>query len=308
MLASPTMRALGRGIATTSFRHRTTLEVWYRDLSLDELPGEPMTVAVDRDADRYVQFEAVETRIDLDAPPNGAADAYLRLHLLSARLVRPRELNVDGIFGQLPLVAWTDLGAVHPADLDELRARRRLAGQNLIVHGIDKFPRMTDFVSPSGVRIADASRVRLGAHLAEGTVVMHEGFVNFNAGTLGPSMVEGRITAGSLVDADSDIGAGSSILGSLSGGGSHMVRIGKRCLLGANAGTGISLGDDSAVEAGLYITRGTLVTLPDGNVVKAIELSGTPGILFRRHSVHGNVEAVPWKSSTFDGLNPQLHQ
>jgi 2,3,4,5-tetrahydropyridine-2-carboxylate N-succinyltransferase len=224
MLASPTMRALGRGIATTSFRHRTTLEVWYRDLSLDELPGEPMTVAVDRDADRYVRFEAVETRIDLDAPPSGAADAYLRLHLLSARLVRPRELNVDGIFGQLPLVAWTDLGAVHPADLDELRARRRLAGQNLIVHGIDKFPRMTDFVSPSGVRIADASRVRLGAHLAEGTVVMQEGFVNFNAGTLGPSMVEGRITAGSLVDADSDIGAGSSILGSLSGGGSHIQR------------------------------------------------------------------------------------
>jgi len=308
MLASPIMQALGRGITTISFRHRTTLEVWYRDLSLDELPSEPMTVAVDGDADRFVRFEAVETRIDLDAPPNGAADAYLRLHLLSARLVRPRELNVDGIFGQLPLVAWTDLGAVHPADLDELRARRRLTGKSLIVHGIDKFPRMTDFVSPSGVRIADASRVRLGAHLAEGTVVMHEGFVNFNAGTLGPSMVEGRITAGSLVDADSDIGAGSSIMGSLSGGGSHMVTIGKRCLLGANAGTGISLGDDSAVEAGLYITRGTLVTLPDGNVVKAVELSGTPGILFRRHSVRGNVEAVPWKSSTFAGLNPELHE
>jgi len=308
MLASPIMQALGRGITTISFRHRTTLEVWYRDLSLDELPSEPVTVAVDGDSDRFVRFEAVQTRIDLDAPPNGAADAYLRLHLLSARLVRPRELNVDGIFGQLPLVAWTDLGAVHPADLDELRARRRLAGKSLIVHGIDKFPRMTDFVSPPGVRIADASRVRLGAHLAEGTVVMHEGFVNFNAGTLGPSMVEGRITAGSLVDADSDLGAGSSILGSLSGGGSHMVSIGKRCLLGANAGTGISLGDDSAVEAGLYITGGTLVTLPDGNVVKAVELSGTPGILFRRHSVHGNVEAVPWKSSTFAGLNPELHE
>jgi 2,3,4,5-tetrahydropyridine-2-carboxylate N-succinyltransferase len=181
-------------------------------------------------------------------------------------------------------------------------------GRTLIVHGIDKFPRMTDFISPFGVRIADASRVRLGAHLAEGTVVMHEGFVNFNAGTLGPSMVEGRITAGSLIEADADIGAGSSIMGSLSGGGSHMVRIGRRCLLGANAGTGISLGDDCAVEAGLYLTRGTLVTLPDGSVVKAIELSGTPGILFRRHSVHGNVEAVPWKSSTFAGLNPQLHQ
>src|SRR5215469_9870913 len=308
MLASPIMQALGRGITTISFRHRTTLEVWYRDLSLDELPSKPMTLAVDGDADRYVRFESVETRIDLDAPPNGAADAYLRLHLLSARLVRPRELNVDGIFGQLPLVAWTDLGAVHPADLDELRTRRRLAGKSLIVHGIDKFPRMTDFVSPSGVRIADASRVRLGAHLAEGTVVMHEGFVNYNAGTLGPCMVEGRITAGSIVDADSDIGAGSSIQGTLSGGGTHMTRIGKRCLLGANAGTGISLGDDSAVEAGLYITRGTMVTLPDGAVVKAMELSGVPGILFRRHSVHGNVEAVPWKSSSFTGLNPDLHQ
>jgi 2,3,4,5-tetrahydropyridine-2,6-dicarboxylate N-succinyltransferase len=308
MLASPIMQAAGRGIATISGRHETTLEVWYRDLSLDELPAEPIAVAVDGDADRYVRFEPAETRIDLDAPPAGAADAYLRLHLLSARLVRPREVNVDGIFGQLAVVAWTELGAVHPADLDELRAWRRLAGKNLIVYGIDKFPRMTDFVSPSGVRIADASRVRLGAHLADGTVVMHEGFVNFNAGTLGPAMVEGRITAGSVLEAESDIGAGSSIMGSLSGGGLHMIRIGQRCLLGANAGTGISLGDDSAVEAGLYITRGTLVTLPDGKVVKAIELSGTPGILFRRHSVHGNVEAVPWKSSTFAGLNPQLHQ
>jgi 2,3,4,5-tetrahydropyridine-2-carboxylate N-succinyltransferase len=217
-------------------------------------------------------------------------------------------LNVEGIFGQLNTVAWTDLGAVHPADLDELRARRRLAGAGLTVHGLDKFPRMTDFITPSGVRIADASRVRLGAHLAEGTVVMHEGFVNYNAGTLGPCMVEGRITAGSIVDADSDIGAGSSIQGTLSGGGVHVTRIGRRCLLGANAGTGISLGDDSAVEAGLYITRGTLVTLPDGNMVKAIELSGMPGILFRRHSVRGNVEAVPWRSSTFAGLNPELHQ
>jgi 2,3,4,5-tetrahydropyridine-2-carboxylate N-succinyltransferase len=261
-----------------------------------------------RDTERDVRFEATRTEIDLDAPPAGAADAYLRLHLLSARLVRPRELNVEGIFGQLSLVAWTDLGAVHPDDLDELRARRRLAGLPLTVHGIDKFPRMTDFVTPSGVRIADASRVRLGAYLAEGTVVMHEGFVNFNAGTLGPAMVEGRITAGSIVEGGSDIGAGSSIQGTLSGGGTHLTRIGKRCLLGANAGTGISLGDDSAVEAGLYVTRGTLVTLPDGQVVKAIELSGVPGLLFRRHSVHGTVEAVPWKSSTFGGLNPVLHE
>jgi 2,3,4,5-tetrahydropyridine-2,6-dicarboxylate N-succinyltransferase len=301
------MHAAGRGIATVASRDDTTLEVWYAGLALGELPAEPVVLAADHDDDRRVRFETVATRIDLDAPPDGAADAYLRLHLLSARLVRPRELNVDGIFGQLALVAWTELGAVHLADVDELRASRRLAGRNLTVHGIDKFPRMTDFVSPPGIRIADASRVRLGAYLAEGTVVMHEGFVNFNAGTLGPCMVEGRITAGSVVDADSDIGGGSSIMGTLSGGGTHVTRIGKRCLLGANAGTGISLGDDSAVEAGLYITRGTLVTLPDGTVVKAIELSGQPGILFRRNSVRGNVEAVPWKSSTFTGLNPDLH-
>jgi 2,3,4,5-tetrahydropyridine-2,6-dicarboxylate N-succinyltransferase len=301
------MHAAGRGIATIAGRDNTTLEVWYPSLALGEPPAAPTALTADRDPERGVRFEIAETRIDLDVPPDGAADAYLRLHLLSARLVRPRELNLDGIFGQLALVAWTDLGAVHPADLDDLRARRRLAGQPLTVHGIDKFPRMTDFVSPSGVRIADASRVRLGAYLAEGTVVMHEGFVNFNAGTLGPCMVEGRITAGSVVDADSDIGGGSSIMGTLSGGGTHVTRVGKRCLLGANAGTGISLGDDSAVEAGLYITRGTLVTLPDGTVVKAIELSGQPGVLFRRNSVRGTVEAVPWKSSTFTGLNPALH-
>jgi 2,3,4,5-tetrahydropyridine-2,6-dicarboxylate N-succinyltransferase len=301
------MHAEGRGIATISVRHGGTLEVWYPQLALGELTGQPPALQSDADDERHVRFEVAETRIDTDAPADGAADAYLRLHLLSARLVRPRELNMDGIFGQLALVAWTELGAVHPADLDELRARRRLAGRPLTVHGLDKFPRMTDFVTPSGVRIADASRVRLGAHLAEGTVVMHEGFVNFNAGTLGPAMVEGRITAGSIVDADSDVGGGSSIQGTLSGGGTHMTTIGKRCLLGANAGTGISLGDDSAVEAGLYITRGTLVTLPDGGVVKAIELSGTPGILFRRHSVRGTVEAVPWKSSTFTGLNADLH-
>ncbi len=301
------MRAAGRGIATIASRDDTTLEVWYRDLALDELPDKAVDLRADRSLERGVRFEIAETHIDLDASPDGAADAYLRLHLLSARLVRPRELNMDGIFGQLALVAWTDLGAVHPADLDELRARRRLAGQPLTVNGIDKFPRMTDFVSPPGVRIADASRVRLGAYLAEGTVVMHEGHVNFNAGTLGPCMVEGRITAGSVVDADSDIGGGSSVMGTLSGGGTHVTRIGKRCLLGANAGTGISLGDDSAVEAGLYVTRGTLVTLPDGAVVKAIELSGQPGVLFRRNSMRGNVEAVPWKSSTFTGLNPALH-
>ena len=294
-------------MATIASHDLSTLEVWYPEPVLGDIPPQAPDPGIAADPERGVRFEVVRTVIDTDAPPDGAADAYLRLHLLSARLVRPRELNVDGIFGQLSTVAWTELGAVHPADLDRLRARRRLAGKTLAVYGLDKFPRMTDFVTPSGVRIADADRVRLGAHLAEGTVVMHEGHVNFNAGTLGPCMVEGRITAGSIVDADSDIGGGSSILGTLSGGGTHVTRIGRRCLLGANSGTGISLGDDSAVEAGLYITRGTLVTLPDGKIVKAIELSGTPGVLFRRHSTKGHVEAVPWKSSTFTGLNPALH-
>jgi len=301
------MQGYGRGIATISTCHGVTLDVWFRDLSLEGPPESPLVLERAGDEERAVRFEVVDVAVDLDTAPGSAADAYLRLHLLSARLVQPRGLNVDGIFGCLQAVAWTDLGSVHPGDLAGLRERSRTAGKPLTVHSIDKFPRMTDFVSPPGVRIADASRVRLGAYLAEGTVVMHEGLVNFNAGTLGPCMVEGRITQGSVVDEGADIGAGSSIMGTLSGGGSHMSRIGKRCLLGANAGTGVSLGDDSAVEAGLYITRGTLVSLPDGCVVKAIELSGAPGILFRRNSVSGAVEAVPWKSSTFTGLNDALH-
>jgi 2,3,4,5-tetrahydropyridine-2-carboxylate N-succinyltransferase len=307
LLACGPVHGYGRGIATISTRHDVVLDVWFPDLSLEGLPESSLVLGRGGDEERAVRFELVEAVIDLDADPGSAADAYLRLHLLSARLVRPHGLSVEGIFGQLQAVAWTDLGSVHPDDLPELRFRRRVAGRPLTVHAIDKFPRMTDFVSPPGIRIADAGRVRLGAHLAEGTVVMHEGFVNFNAGTLGPCMVEGRITQGSVVDAGADIGAGSSIMGTLSGGGTHVSRIGKRCLLGANAGTGISLGDDSAVEAGLYLTRGTLVTLPDGRIVKAIELSGTPGILFRRHSVSGTVEAVPWKSSAFVGLNDALH-
>lgn len=298
------MQAYGRGIATISTRRESLLEVWYADFGLGDGLAGHLELQSAGDDTRRVRFEHVDTVIDVDAPPAGAADAYLRLHLLSGRMVRPHSLNVDGIFGQLGLVAWTDIGSVHPDDVTDIRKARRLEGKSLIVHAIDKFPRMTDFVCPPGVRIADASRVRLGAYLAEGTVVMHEGFVNFNAGTLGPCMVEGRITAGSVVDADSDIGSGSSILGTLSGGGTNVSRIGKRCLLGANSGTGISLGDDCAVEAGLYVTRGTLVTLPDGQVVKAAELSGKPGILFRRHSVRGNVEAVPWKAI---GLNPELH-
>jgi 2,3,4,5-tetrahydropyridine-2,6-dicarboxylate N-succinyltransferase len=301
------MRAHGRGIATISARRDAVLEVWYRDLALAGLPSTALDLRASADQERLVRFEVVQTAIDTDEPPAGAADAYLRLHLLSARLVKPREVNLEGIFGQLGVVAWTSIGAVHPDDLSEIIARTRLAGRSLVVHNVDKFPRMTDFVCPDGVRIADASRVRLGAYLAPGTVVMHEGFVNFNAGTLGPCMVEGRITAGSVVDADCDIGAGSSIMGTLSGGGTNVTRIGKRTLLGANSGTGISLGDDCAIEAGLYVTRGTLVTLPDGHVVKAIELSGQSGLLFRRNSTGGQVEVLRRKPSTFPGLNPDLH-
>jgi 2,3,4,5-tetrahydropyridine-2,6-dicarboxylate N-succinyltransferase len=301
------MHAYGAGIATIAARHEAVIEVWYPHFGLDESVLAPIELEESEDPRRHVRFEVVRTSIELSSPPRDAADGYLRLHLLSGRVIAPHGLSVEGMFGVLPLVAWTDLGAIHPADLDEVRLHRRLRGRSLVVHGIDKFPRMTDLVSPPGIRVADASRVRLGAHLAEGTVVMHEGFINFNAGTLGSAMIEGRVTQGSVVEADTDIGAGSSIMGTLSGGGTNILRIGKRCLLGANGGTGISLGDDSAVEAGLYVTKGTLVTLPDGRVVKAAELSGTPGILFRRHSVKGNVEAVPWKSSTFKGLNTELH-
>ena len=241
---------------------------------------------------RRVRTEVVHVAIDLTEPPRDVPDAYLRLHLLSHRLVRPHGQNLDGIFGVLTNVAWTSAG---PCPVDDFEATRlRLRGQGPVqVFGVDKFPRMTDYVVPSGVRIADADRVRLGAHLAEGTTVMHEGFVNYNAGTLGTSMVEGRITAGVVVGDGSDVGGGASIMGTLSGGGTQVVSIGERCLLGANAGIGISLGDDCVVEAGCYVTAGTKVTLPDGRVVKALELSGGSHLLFRRNSVTGTVEVVP---------------
>jgi 2,3,4,5-tetrahydropyridine-2-carboxylate N-succinyltransferase len=239
-------------------------------------------------------------------PAVDAVDVWLRLHLLSNRLIRPNDANVDGFFGLLNNVAWTSAGPCPPDRLDELRALERGAGRVLTVHGVDKFPRMADYVMPSGVRIADASRVRLGAHLAPGTTVMHEGFVNFNAGTLGTSMVEGRITAGVVVGDGSDIGGGSSIMGTLSGGGKQIVRIGERCLLGANAGTGISLGDDTVVEAGCYITAGSKVLLPDGRVVKALELSGVPGLLFLRNSQTGALEARPRMANSVE-LNAALH-
>jgi 2,3,4,5-tetrahydropyridine-2-carboxylate N-succinyltransferase len=243
--------------------------------------------------------------IDLDAAPAGPSDAYLRLHLLSHRLVRPNTINLDGIFGVLNNVVWTNVGPCPVEDFERTRLRLRDSGP-VQVFSVDKFPRMTDYVVPSGVRIADADRVRLGAHLAEGTTVMHEGFVNFNAGTLGTSMVEGRIVAGVVVGNGSDIGGGASIMGTLSGGGTDRISIGERCLLGAESGIGISLGDDCIVEAGLYVTAGTKVTLQDGQVLKARELSGRSGMLFIRNSVTGTVEA---RSRTGAGisLNSALH-
>jgi 2,3,4,5-tetrahydropyridine-2-carboxylate N-succinyltransferase len=256
--------------------------------------------------DRRVRTEAVATEIDLDAPPSDVPDAYLRLHLLSHRLVQPHGLNVDGMFGVLTNVVWSSAGPCPIDDFEATRLRLRAHGP-LQVHGVDKFPRMTDYVVPTGVRIGDADRVRLGAHLAEGTTVMHEGFVNFNAGTLGTSMVEGRIPAGVVVGRDSDVGGGASIMGTLSGGGSQVVTIGERCLIGANAGLGISLGDDCVVEAGCYVTAGTKVTTTDGRVVKALDLSGGDNLLFRRNSVTGTVEVVPWRAGGVS-LNEALHR
>jgi 2,3,4,5-tetrahydropyridine-2-carboxylate N-succinyltransferase len=267
-----------------------------------ELPSEPLA-----DDLRGVRVEPVTVAIaDLAAAPASTADAYLRLHLLSHRLVRPHGLSLDGVFAVLPNVAWTTLGPVALDRLADVRLRARARGVALGVTSVDKFPRMTDYVVPSGVRIADADRVRLGAHLAEGTTVMHEGFVNFNAGTLGASMVEGRISAGVVVGDGTDIGGGASIMGTLSGGGKEVISLGERCLLGANAGLGISLGDDCVVEAGLYVTAGTRVTLPDGEVVKARELSGASNLLFRRDSVTGAVVALP-RSGSWGGLNAALH-
>jgi len=302
--------AWGRGLATLTAEGRV-LDVLFPDPQLGAPPeGSPGTTTGDvkhEDPLRGVsEVEVVTVLDDLDAAPTDAFDAYLRLHLLSHRLVKPHGLSLEGLFGVLPNVAWTSHGAVDPAALPEVRMRFRGSGEPLVVHGVDKFPRMTDYVAPSGVRIADASRVRLGAHLAEGTTVMHEGFVNFNAGTLGASMVEGRISAGVVVGDGSDIGGGSSIMGTLSGGGTAVISIGERCLLGANAGLGISLGNDCIVEAGLYVTGGTRVTLPDGEVVKALELSGADGLLFRRNSQSGAVEAMP-RSGSWTGLNAALH-
>src|SRR5689334_18936082 len=302
--------AWGFGLATVT-AGGTVLDVWYPAPELGEQPADAkapaeLVAAEGNDELRQVRREVVSTQIALDEAPTGTADAYLRLHLLSHRLVRPHGLNLDGIFGALPNNAWTSVGPVPVDEIEHVRLRARAAGQHLSVTSVDKFPRMTDYVVPSGVRIGDADRVRLGAHLAEGTTVMHEGFVNFNAGTLGTSMVEGRIVAGVVVDDGSDIGAGASIMGTLSGGGKQVVSIGQRCLIGANAGIGISLGDDCVVEAGCYVTAGTKVTRPDGTVVKALDLSGLDHMLFRRNSVTGTVEVVPWRAGGV-ALNEALH-
>src|SRR4051794_39454559 len=298
------MSAWGAGIAT--YAHDKILEVFYPAPQLDG-SGEPLDYEEVVDELRGTRQAAIVTTIDdLQTPPKDTADAYLRLHLLSHRLVKPREINMEGIFGALPNVAWTSLGPVDPADLTRVQLDARRQGRPVQVFSLDKFPRMTDYVTPSGVRVADADRVRLGAHLADGTTVMHEGFVNYNAGTLGHSMVEGRISAGVVVGDGSDVGGGSSIMGTLSGGGREVISIGERCLLGANAGIGISLGDDCTVEAGLYVTAGTLITLPDGEVVKARALSGASGLLFRRNSKTGTVEALA-RSGKWAGLNAALH-
>jgi 2,3,4,5-tetrahydropyridine-2-carboxylate N-succinyltransferase len=307
-----TRTAWGAGF-TTEAGDGTTLDAWYRWLGWGELGTEaPEQVDVAlaggerRDALRRVVVRPIRLTVDVDDPPSSAADVYLRLQLLSHRLAPPRSMNMDGVFGLLNTVAWTDLGPVHPDDVDDIRLAARSEGRALAVRGLDKFPAMTDYVIPPGVRIADASRVRLGAHLAAGTVVMHEGFCNYNAGTLGTSMVEGRISQGVIVGDGSDIGGGASIMGTLSGGGTEQVTIGERCLLGANAGIGISLGDDCVVEAGLYVTAGTLVKLPDGAVVKGRELSGVNGMMFIRHSQTGAIEARP-RTGNWTGLNAALH-
>jgi len=304
--------ACGYGLATLD-ANDTVLDVWFPAPALGAHDGSAapaaLTALTGDDELRGVRREVRLVEIaDLATAPADTADVWLRLHLLSTRLVQPHTISMDGVFGLLANVVWTSAGPCAVDGFEATRARLRGAGQHVTVFGVDKFPRLVDYVMPTGVRIADADRVRLGAHLAEGTTVMHEGFVNFNAGTLGASMVEGRISAGVLVGDGSDVGGGASIMGTLSGGGMQVISIGERCLLGANAGIGISLGDDCVVEAGCYVTAGTKVTLPadGGKVVKAVELSGASNVLFRRNSISGAIEAVPWKGEGI-ALNAALH-
>ena len=308
-------KAWGHGLATIA-ADSTVLDVWYPNPQLGDAPKtdalwvvpKQLDALVGHDARRNVEVQVVRTEIDLESPVASTADAYLRLHLLSHLLVQPNTINLEGLLPALPIVAFTSAGPVHIDELDALRPGLQRVG--ITIHAIDKFPRMLDYVTPKKVRIADASRVRLGAHLSAGTTIMHEGFVNFNAGTLGVAMVEGRISQGVVVGDGSDIGGGASIMGTLSGGGRERVRIGERALLGANSGVGISIGDDSVVEAGLYVTAGTKVTVVDESgehAVKAVDLSGVPNILFRRNSVTGRVEATP-RSGAGVTLNAALHK
>lgn len=299
--------AHGHGIATLS--GTTVLDVWFPAPALGALTGTPnaeLTALTVADADRGVTREVVSIEIDLTKAPADAKDAYLRLHLLSHRLVKPHGQSLDGIFGLLANVVWTSVGPCAVEGFELTRARLKAKYGTVTVYSVDKFPRMVDYVIPSGVRIADADRVRLGAHLASGTTIMHEGFVNFNAGTLGASMVEGRISAGVVVGDGTDVGGGASIMGTLSGGGKEVISIGEKCLLGANSGLGISLGNNCVIEAGTYITAAAKVTLPDGQVVKAGTLSGAHDLLFRRNSLTGGLEAV-LRTGTWGGLNSVLH-
>ncbi|SDP48630.1 2,3,4,5-tetrahydropyridine-2,6-dicarboxylate N-succinyltransferase [Lentzea jiangxiensis] len=312
--------AYGIGLATVT-PEGTVLDTWYPSPALGEAPeldtvrvssaeiaealGEAAAKLLGEDPERGVEVVGVRVAIDLEAAPRDTYDVWLRLHLLSHRLVKPHGANLDGLFGLLTNVVWTNHGPCAVEGFEQTRTRLRVRGP-VTVYSVDKFPRMVDYVVPSGVRIGDADRVRLGAHLASGTTVMHEGFVNFNAGTLGGSMVEGRISGGVVVGDGSDVGGGASIMGTLSGGGKQVISLGERCLLGANAGLGISLGDDCVVEAGLYITAGTKVTLPDGEVVKALSLSGQSNLLFIRDSVTGTVLVKPRKGTGVE-LNAALH-
>lgn len=298
--------AFGYGIASIA-KNGDVLDTWYHSLGLGDPSSAPDLSQFEGSDDiRQVSKQAVKTVIDLNQAPKDVPDAYLRLHLISHRFVKPHGLNLDGIFGILNNVVWTSCGPCFVSTFNEVGPKLRAKFGNVTVFGIDKFPRMVDYVIPEGVRIADADRVRLGAHLASGTTVMHEGFVNFNAGTLGKSMVEGRISAGVVVGDGSDIGGGASIMGTLSGGGKEVISIGERSLLGANAGIGISLGNDCVVESGVYITAGSKIKLPDGTIVKALELSGANNLLFRRNSQSGALEAMP-KTGDWGGLNSILH-
>ena len=308
-MSSSQSMAYGVGVATQT-ESGQTLDCHFHSLGLGSKPankqGETLNLQQDSDLIRKVKKIAVDISIDLSVAPKDVADVYLRLHLLSHRLVKPHSINLDNIFALLPNVVWTSVGACEINSFDQVRLALQNKYGNLTVYSVDKFPRMIDYVIPDGVRIADGDRVRLGAYLSAGTTVMHEGFVNFNAGTLGKSMVEGRISSGVVVGDGSDIGGGASIMGTLSGGGKEVISIGERTLLGANSGAGISLGNDCVIEAGVYITAGSKILLPDGKIVKAKELSGANNLLFRRNSQSGSLEVVP-KSGSWSGLNSVLH-